>query len=120
MNPVIRHKYTCDPTAIVVGDTIYLYTGHDEAPAGVDRYVMNEWLLFSSRDLINWKEHSVPLRATDFTWAGSDAFASKVIVKDSLYYWFAWMSHAHKKKESDWLGIIGFALGPPVANSQTV
>jgi|GEM_PF-6307470 len=93
MNPVIQHKYTCDPTAIVAGDRVYLYTGHDEAPSGVDRYVMNEWLVFSSSDLINWTEHPLPLRATDFTWAGGDAFASKVIVKDGLYYWFVSVSH---------------------------
>jgi beta-xylosidase len=110
MNPVIRHKYTCDPTAIVVGDTIYLYTGHDEAPAGVDRYVMNEWLLFSSRDLINWKEHSVPLRATDFTWASGDAFASKVMVRDKLYYWFVSVSHAQQKGKA-----IGLASSPSPA-----
>lgn len=54
MNPIIRHKYSCDPTAIVVDETVYLYTGHDEAPPGVDDYRMNRWLLFSSKDLVNW------------------------------------------------------------------
>ncbi len=46
-NPIIRHKYTADPTVIVYHDTVYLYTGHDEAPSGEERYVMNDWLCFS-------------------------------------------------------------------------
>jgi hypothetical protein len=68
-NPVIRHKYTADPAAIVHNGTVYLYTGHDEPPDGVEDYVMKDWLCFSSNDLVQWKEHAVPLKATDFTWA---------------------------------------------------
>ncbi|MGZ5248309.1 MAG: hypothetical protein ACXWCR_14475, partial [Flavitalea sp.] len=33
-NPVIRHKFTADPAAIVHNNKVYLYTGHDEAPLG--------------------------------------------------------------------------------------
>jgi hypothetical protein len=43
-NPIITHNYTADPTAIVHEGRVYLYTGHDEAPAGAHEYVMNEWL----------------------------------------------------------------------------
>lgn len=41
-NPIIRDKFTADPAAMVYKDTVYLYTGHDEAPKGEARYVMNE------------------------------------------------------------------------------
>ncbi|WP_230679924.1 hypothetical protein [Pontibacter sp. 172403-2] len=30
---------------------------------------MNEWLVFSSLDMVTWTEHAVPLRAKDFKWA---------------------------------------------------
>ena len=30
-NPIITDVFTADPAAIVHGDTVYLYTGHDEA-----------------------------------------------------------------------------------------
>jgi hypothetical protein len=33
-NPIIKNKYTSDPTALVYNDEVYLYTGHDEAPPG--------------------------------------------------------------------------------------
>lgn len=88
-NPIIRNKFTADPTVLVFRDTLYLYTGHDEAPAGSEKYEMNEWLCFSSNNLTDWMEHPVPLRATDFDWASGDAYASKVIAHNNRFYWFA-------------------------------
>jgi hypothetical protein len=55
-NPIIRHKFTADPTAIVHGGSVYLYTGH-EAPPGTHDHVMNQWLCFPSQDLLTWTEH---------------------------------------------------------------
>lgn len=88
-NPIIRHKFTADPTALVFHNTLYLYTGHDEAPVGTEQYIMKDWLCFSSEDMEEWREHPVPLKATDFSWAKGDAYASKVIVYDNRFYWFA-------------------------------
>jgi beta-xylosidase len=105
-NPIIRHKYTADPTAIVYNDTVYIYTGHDEAPAGVENYVMNDWLCFSSVDMITWKEHPLPLKAKDFTWAKGDAYASKVIFHNGTFYWYVAVTHA---------SIPGKAIGVAVA-----
>jgi hypothetical protein len=87
-NPIIRDTYTADPTAIVHDDTVFLYTGHDEAPVGTHEYVMNEWLCFSSTDLATWTEHPVPLRADDFTWSTGKAYASKVLAHDNRFHWF--------------------------------
>jgi hypothetical protein len=112
MNPIIQHKFTCDPTAIVVNDKVFLYTGHDETPIGVDNYIMNEWLVFSSSDLVEWTEHPVPLRATDFAWASGDAYASKVIEKDGKYYWFVSVSHAHKKGKAIGVAVSSSPVGP--------
>lgn len=94
VNPIIKHKYTADPTAIAHDGVAYLYTGHDEAPPGTHDYVMNEWLCFSSRDLASWTEHLIPLRASDFAWASGRAFASKVIEHDGAFYWFVSVADA--------------------------
>src|SRR5690349_6844553 len=59
-NPIIRNHYTADPTVIVHEGTVYLYTGHDDPPAGTDDYCMNDWLCFSSTDLMHWTEHPSP------------------------------------------------------------
>ncbi|MGN7724022.1 glycoside hydrolase family 43 protein [Chitinophaga sp. 22620] len=106
-NPVIRHKYTADPAAIVHEGTVYMYTGHDETPEGEYNYQMHEWCCFSSQDMVNWKEHPIPLRATDFEWVKDGAWASQVIARNGLFYWY--VAVAHKT-------IPGRAIGVAVAD----
>ena len=93
-NPIIKNKYTADPGAFVYKNAVYLYTGHDEAAAGKEGYVMHEWLCFSSTDMVNWKEHPVPLTVKDFTWAKDDAWASQVIERNGKFYWYVATEHA--------------------------
>lgn len=92
-NPVITHKYTADPAAIVHNGRVYMYSGHDEAPPGTEQYVMNEWLCFSSDDMVNWTEHPVPLRYTDFSWVKEGAWASQVIYRNGKFYWYVAVGH---------------------------
>lgn len=106
-NPLIRHVYTADPTVIEYRGRVYLYTGHDEPPPGVEDYVMKDWLCFSSEDLAHWQAHGSPLKATDLAWASGDAYASKVIEYKERFYWFVAVSHAT---------IPGKAIGVAVAD----
>ena len=53
-NPIITDVLTADPAAMVHDGTVYLYTSHDEAPDKTSRYVMKNWLCFSSTDMANW------------------------------------------------------------------
>ena len=109
-NPVFRHKYTADPAGLVHGDRLYIYAGHDECPPGENRYVMKEWVLFSTTDMKNWTEHSVPLRTTDFSWAKGDAWASQVIERNGKFYWYVTVEHG---------SIHGKSIGVAVADSPT-
>lgn len=111
-NPIIRHKYTADPTVIVYDDTVYLFTGHDEAPPDAHEYIMHEWLCFSSRDLVNWKEHPVPLRATDFSWVKGGAWASKVIERNGLFYWYVAVEHNQIPGRAIGVAIADHPAGP--------
>jgi beta-xylosidase len=87
-NPVFRHKYTADPAALVKGDTLWLYTGHDFA-GRQQNYKMKDWLVFTTTDMKNWTEYPVPLKITDFTWATSgDAYAGHVAERNGKYYWY--------------------------------
>src|SRR5215471_16937592 len=56
-NPIIKGVYTADPSVIVFHDTVYLYTGHDETPPGINGYIMHDWLCFSSVDMVHWVAH---------------------------------------------------------------
>jgi beta-xylosidase len=109
-NPIIKTKYTADPAALVQGGTVYLYTGHDVAPAPQERYEMHEWLCFSSKDMVNWTEHPVPLKVSDFAWAKDDAWASQVIARNGKFYWYLAMEHGT---------IHGKSIGVAVADNPT-
>lgn len=111
-NPIIRHKYTADPAAFVHKGTVYLYTGHDEAPPRQERYMMNEWLLFSSTDMKAWKEHQSPLNVKDFAWAKGDAWASQVIERAGKFYWYVSVEHALIPGKAIGVAVADNPLGP--------
>jgi beta-xylosidase len=95
---------------MVYKDKVYLYTGHDVAPARENRYVMHEWLCFSTSDMNNWTEHPSPLNVKNFTWAKDDAWASQVIERNGKFYWYVAIEHATIK---------GKAIGVAVSDSPT-
>ncbi|SNS68645.1 Glycosyl hydrolases family 43 [Belliella buryatensis] len=107
-NPIITHKYTADPAALVHNDTVFLYVGHDEAPPRKEFYEMHEWLIFSSTDMVNWEERAALNVVETFAWASGDAWAAHTIEKDGKFYWFVTVTH----KE-----IPGKAIGIAVADS---
>lgn len=111
-NPIITDKYTADPAAMVYKDKVYLYTGHDIAPKGVARYVMNDWTCYSSSDMVNWEEHPVPLKASDFSWAKGDAWASQVIERNGKFYWYVAISHGTIHGKAIGVAVSDNPIGP--------
>ena len=107
-NPIIRHKFTADPAAMVYKNKVYLYTGRDVAPEKRAGYEMHEWLCFSSPDMKTWTEHPSPLNVKAFAWAKDDAWASQVIERNGKFYWYVAVTHAT---------IHGKAIGVAVADS---
>ena len=111
-NPIIKDKYTADPAALVYKDKVYLYAGHDEAPNDVNSYRMNEWLVYSSSDMIHWQEHPVPLKPTDFAWAKGDAWASQVIERNGKFYWYVTVEHSTIHGKAIGIGVSDSPTGP--------
>ncbi|MBK8951841.1 MAG: family 43 glycosylhydrolase [Chitinophagaceae bacterium] len=107
-NPIITHKFTADPAALVYKDKVYLYTGRDVAAPKENRYVMHEWLCFSTSDMKNWTEHVLPLNVKAFKWAKGDAWASQVIERNGKFYWYVAITHDSTNK--------GKAIGVAVAD----
>ena len=110
-NPLFEHVFTADPAALVDGDTVWLYTGHDEAPNNDVFFEMHDWLAFSSQDMKHWKEHGPIMRADDFEWATGNAWASHMIKKDGRYWFYTTVRHDDSKP--------GFAVGVAVSDSPT-
>ena len=111
-NPVIRYKYTADPAALVYEGKMYIYAGHDECPPPENRYVMNEWCVFSSSDMKTWTEHPTPLKVTDFGWAKGDAWASQVIERNGKFYWYAAVEHKTIHGKSIGVAVSDSPIGP--------
>lgn len=67
-NPIVQTCYTADPSPLVVGDTIYVYTTRDEQrESGTKEWsLMNEWRCYSSKDMINWTDHGQIAHAETF------------------------------------------------------
>ena len=62
--------HTADPAALVKGDTLWLFTGHD-LNGNQNGYVMKDWQLFSTTDMKHWTQHPSPLKIDEFKWAES-------------------------------------------------
>lgn len=85
-NPVVQTCYTTDPAPMVYDDTFYIYTGHDENNA--DFFWMQEWRIYSSKDMVNWTDHGSPLAIEDFKWADDRAWAPQCIERDGKFYFY--------------------------------
>jgi hypothetical protein len=109
-NPIVSDVYTSDPVVLVHDQVAYLYTGHDEASPDADRYVMRDWLCFSSTDLVSWRPHGPLLRVDQFAWARDGAKASSVVERDGRFFWYVAVNHAT---------IEGGALGVAVSDHPT-
>ena len=95
-NPIIRHLHTADPAALVKGDTLWLFAGHD-LNGNQNNYVMKDWLLFSTTDMKHWTQHPVPLTIEEFKWATSkQAYAGHAVERNGKYYWYV---------STNWCGI---------------
>ena len=83
-NPIVQTVYTADPAPLVVDDTLYVYTSHDED--GSDWYVMNDWKCYSTKDMVNWTDHGTVFSLKGLSWAKSDAWAAQCVARDGKYY----------------------------------
>lgn len=87
-NPIFTDAFTADPAALVLGDTVYVYVGHDLATPG-GWFNMPEWLCYSSTDMKNWTAHGPVLAAKDFENANEGAaWAAQVVEKNGKYYFY--------------------------------
>lgn len=87
-DPIISTKYTADPAPYVHGDTIYLYTTHDEDDA--QNFKMFDWLLYTSTDMVNWQDHGAVASLDDFKWydGKNGAWAEQVVERNGKWYMY--------------------------------
>ena len=116
-NPLITDQFTADPTARVFDGRIYVYPSHDirEPPGYTGRpnwFVMEDYHVFSSDNLTDWKDHGVILSRNDVPWADKTAYAMwapDAVFKDGKYLFYF---PAMAAKESGG----GFRIGVAIAD----
>ena len=87
-NPIIQTKFTADPAPMVYNDTVFLYTGHDEDDAM--GFKMQNWLLYTSTDMVNWTDHGEIASLKSFKWVNTDngAWAPQCIRRNNKFYMY--------------------------------
>ena len=102
--PLFQTKYTADPSPLVVGDTLFVYTSHDAHPEDIPDpneknsagFFMYDWLLWSTTDMANWTEHGAVASLKEFSWRSRDngAWAIQTVKRNGKYYLYAPL-HGH-------------------------
>jgi hypothetical protein len=95
-NPLIMDQFTADPTARVFEGKIYVYPSHDikappEYKGRPNWFVMEDYHVFSSENLTDWKDHGVIVKQTEVAWADPTAYAMwapDAVFKDGKYYFY--------------------------------
>lgn len=108
-NPIITSIYTADPAPMVYGDTLYLYTSHDEDELVNDFYTMLDWRCYSTQDMVNWTDHGTVFSLKDIVWADDRAWAPQVVERNGKFYMYC---PVHKMGG-------GMAIAVGISNSPT-
>jgi arabinoxylan arabinofuranohydrolase len=94
-NPLIMDQFTADPTARVFEGKIYVYPSHDIlASPGKGRtnwFCMEDYHVFSSENLTDWKDHGVIVSQTNVEWTNPTAYAMwapDCVFKNGKYYFY--------------------------------
>lgn len=106
--------YGGDPAAMVDGDTVYLYTGHDVATG--DSYVIDGWICYSTKDLVNWKYEGEIMSAKDISWAtgSTSAWAAQTVKHNGKYYFYycTWDATSGNGQQSIGVAVSDSPTGP--------
>lgn len=128
-NPIVQFReddgtiiYGGDPSVLVDGDTVYLYTGHDmssDKQVEEKTYNIPEYFCYSTKDLKTWKQEGVVMNMKDVAWTRDNtaAWAAQVMKHkdpesgtDKYYlYYCSWDKKAAGKQ----------SIGVAVADSPT-
>ena len=88
-NPFVTDIYTADPAVHYFEGRYWVYTTHDADDAGAD-FKMEDWRVYSSKDLKEWKDHGVIMDQDDVSWSeeSTSAWAPDVVKRNVIYYMY--------------------------------
>ena len=96
-NPIIRDQFSADPSALVVGDRVYVFPSHDiKAPEEYGRkdwFCMADYHVFSSSNLTDWTDHGMIVDQWSAPWVNEKGYSMwapdcKQNPNNGKYYFF--------------------------------
>jgi arabinoxylan arabinofuranohydrolase len=87
-NPIVPGKGLCDPQVRIYNNKVWLYATHD-ASVESKNFVMYDWWVWSSTDLVNWNyESTLKPEDTYFGKPDKDCWATDAMSKNGKYYFY--------------------------------
>ncbi|WDF56149.1 glycoside hydrolase family 43 protein [Mucilaginibacter sp. KACC 22063] len=109
-NPIIQTNYTADPAPLVYNGKVYLYTSHDEDNS--TWFVMNNWKLYTTEDMVNWTDHGQVAGYKTFDWSNGDAWAIQVVQRNGKFYLYAPVKSKDKHRSAIGVAVSDSPYGP--------
>ena len=87
-NPVIRNKGVNDPHIRIIDGKAYLAASHDKSIEN-KKFIMEDWWLWSSDDLVNWKpEYILKPEETYIGKPFDGCWAPDIVKRNGKFYWY--------------------------------
>jgi arabinoxylan arabinofuranohydrolase len=117
-NPIIVNRGVCDPHIHIFNNKAYLFATHDDG-VGHDFYVMNDWWLWSSPDLVHWNLDYTLKPEAMYVGPTKNAWAVDGAERNGTYYWYVsanWKTAVATSKAGP-QGPYADALGKPLTDN---
>src|SRR3974377_113627 len=87
-NPIVPGRGLCDPQVRIYNNKVWLYATHD-ASLESKNFVMYDWWVWSSTDLVNWQyESTLYPQDTYYGKADKDCWATDAMSRNGKYYFY--------------------------------
>lgn len=87
-NPLFPGLGACDPQVRVYDNEVYMYSTHDASPQNTS-FVMNDWRVWHTTDLVNWEMVSVLTpEETYFEKPSRQCWATDAARREGRYYFY--------------------------------
>ena len=82
---IIPNQGVCDPHVRIYDGKVYMFTTHDRGP-GHDTFYMDDWRIFSSDNLLDWKLEYTFYPEETFLGKVDDCYATDTVERNGKYY----------------------------------
>jgi arabinoxylan arabinofuranohydrolase len=87
-NPMVPYVGMADPHIFIFNGKPYLYSTRDMDSLTKGKFVMPDWHIWSSEDLVNWKHERTILPTETYMGKSNDCWATDMAFRNGKYYFY--------------------------------